>query len=764
MSGEPPASPPATLVGLDDGVEFDEFTQSPSVRHRENSGYDDHTTVHVNGDGLNDVDLSRNEEPDPTAHDFPTITEFAKALIFLKQASSTNLTRYDFTASTLKLFKFYSSPVVTVLRVFNVIVLLSLAYFERPTSIHNKPWIPAIVECINLAFLSLDLYVRYKCFGRRFIKNKWNWMKLLTIIAAYIDLFIDISMEETTYRYTRILRILYVIDFSSHTHQLFRNLVRTWLKQLAALFVVLIWIGLWALYGTILFSKESFYFDNWVDSYLNLFAAMTTVNFPDIMVPSYATSPLVTLCFFIMYMCTTFFLYLPISIAIVTKNFKEMMVEERLMKSKTKRKSELAAFSLLDSQKKGVIPEATYLAFLKTIHSSSLDGDVIQKALVDASVEILKRQELSINFSEFRRLCDTVILPLVDVDTMEVMKNAVLNPLKKADLKIPEVPVISRFVNLHKLIMNPWLEYVDTVLILINATLVCWVMIDYTPPLWAMVLDTIFLVFFVILTLTRTFILGIWAYKWNMMDLVIAVMNIIGEIMRYVLIDDISVSSTSYYHAAMLLNYARFIRLISSTHRARAMVGVLWKLIVMLGNFAALLIVLFYTFALLGVFLFHGCLTPGNDVLLNPLPNNPQNLMYNGANYYNMVTFDNFPSAMTTMFHLMVVNNWHVTAWAVFACTSRGAWFFFLIFWFTVPITMLNIIIAFVIDSLQYLYTALSDIKSDDILGTIMQQTTKSFENLLDGIFEGGDEATDAADANADEDSDKSKTVRMDPI
>ena len=75
---------------------------------------------------------------------------------------------------------------------------------------------------------------------------------------------------------------------------------------------------------------------------------MTTVNFPDIMVPSFADSPVLTILFFIFFMSTTYLFYLPISIAIVTKNFKEIMVEEHLTRSKQKRGAEVAAFQLLD--------------------------------------------------------------------------------------------------------------------------------------------------------------------------------------------------------------------------------------------------------------------------------------------------------------------------------------------------------------------------------------------------------------------------------
>eukprot|EP01118_Nematostelium_gracile_P012466 TRINITY_DN4550_c0_g1_i1.p1 TRINITY_DN4550_c0_g1~~TRINITY_DN4550_c0_g1_i1.p1 ORF type:complete len:146 (+),score=29.76 TRINITY_DN4550_c0_g1_i1:60-440(+) len=109
--------------------------------------------------------------------------------------------------------------------------------------------------------------------------------------------------------------------------------------------------------------------------------------------------------------------------------------------------------------------------------------------------------------------------------------------------------------------------------------------------------------------------------------------------------------------------------------------------------------------------------------------------MYDAAHYAGMITFDNFATAMTTNFHLMIINNWHVTALGVMTCCGKPTYIFFLVFWFTITITMINVIIAFVIDSLQFLYNALQEFKSDDLLSEILQRTTKNFSSLVENLL-----------------------------
>eukprot|EP01118_Nematostelium_gracile_P012468 TRINITY_DN4550_c0_g2_i2.p1 TRINITY_DN4550_c0_g2~~TRINITY_DN4550_c0_g2_i2.p1 ORF type:complete len:147 (+),score=29.02 TRINITY_DN4550_c0_g2_i2:45-443(+) len=115
------------------------------------------------------------------------------------------------------------------------------------------------------------------------------------------------------------------------------------------------------------------------------------------------------------------------------------------------------------------------------------------------------------------------------------MKKHVLTPLKKADLKLPESQSLNRCLNIKKWITNPYVEYFDTLMILLNGALVCWVTLptsdDVYDPLWGLVLDICFVIFFTALTLTRVFTLGVWASPHILFDMLIVTLSMIGEVL-----------------------------------------------------------------------------------------------------------------------------------------------------------------------------------------------------------------------------------------
>lgn len=97
-------------------------------------------------------------------------------------------------------------------------------------------------------------------------------------------------------------------------------------------------------------------------------------------------------------------------------------------------------------------------------------------------------------------------------------------------------------------------------------------------------------------------------------------------------------------------------------------------------QFMVLAFLIFYVFAILGkrcevarhalaftlglgMELFGGKLTKSNPLL--------QGTSYYDAGYYDMVHWNDFSSAMLTLVHLLILNNWFVTFHAVVAVTSR---------------------------------------------------------------------------------------------
>jgi hypothetical protein len=68
-------------------------------------------------------------------------------------------------------------------------------------------------------------------------------------------------------------------------------------------------------------------------------------------------------------------------------------------------------------------------------------------------------------------------------------------------------------------------------------------------------------------------------------------------------------------------------------------------------------------------------------------------------NYY-LMNFNDFPSAMVTLFVLMVVNNWFIIVGIFVDMSGSTMWtrLFFIVFYFLSVVVALNILIAFAID------------------------------------------------------------------
>lgn len=112
--------------------------------------------------------------------------------------------------------------------------------------------------------------------------------------------------------------------------------------------------------------------------------------------------------------------------------------------------------------------------------------------------------------------------------------------------------------------------------------------------------------------------------------------------------------------------------------------------------YSGVIFVFYYMFAIMGMLFFNGVLVRGNPKLLGT--------DYDKNGYYDMIHFNSFHSAMVSMFHLHVMNNWNVTLKAVLAATNGFSCIFFLAFYFVTTLSISNIITAVVLKSIKQVY------------------------------------------------------------
>ncbi|CAK9047553.1 unnamed protein product, partial [Durusdinium trenchii] len=141
----------------------------------------------------------------------------------------------------------------------------------------------------------------------------------------------------------------------------------------------------------------------------------------------------------------------------------------------------------------------------------------------------------------------------------------------------------------------------------------------------------------------------------------------------------------------LVLHISRGICLTEHVPPLRYLAAMVAHLVPVYSQLGLLLFLVYYIFATVGVQLFGGLI----DV------HNP-NLDHTGfaeAQYWPL-NFNDFLSALVTLFCLMVVNNWYVVADGFMAVTSNYSAIFFVCFFVSVNLVVLNILMTLILESL----------------------------------------------------------------
>jgi len=195
-----------------------------------------------------------------------------------------------------------------------------------------------------------------------------------------------------------------------------------------------------------------------------------------------------------------------------------------------------------------------------------------------------------------------------------------------------------------------------------------------------------------VLVVSRLFVLTpILCCRVNILLLVEAVATKI--ILEFVL-------SFAFAESALLcrvIQFLRFLRifmLFVASKRMQYMAHTFASLVVMVFFFGVVMFTHFYFFSMIGMEIFSGIMVPSNQAIVNT--------DFHKMNYYTCCTFNDFPTSMSTLFHLMVVNNWQVTMRAHCVAFGEIAIGFFLIFYFTTVTILMNLLVALFIESFMF--------------------------------------------------------------
>lgn len=189
----------------------------------------------------------------------------------------------------------------------------------------------------------------------------------------------------------------------------------------------------------------------------------------------------------------------------------------------------------------------------------------------------------------------------------------------------------------------------------------------------------------------------VWAFglcryarsNFNKLDIIIAVAAIAGTVLELSL--DRARLEAQWSSAITFVRTLRILRPLRAIAGFGTTVKAFLDILPVLGQYLTVLVAVFYAFGIVGVGAFAGVLQPSNARVAAS--------SYGVAGFY-AYNFDDLGSAMTSLFYLMVVNNWPIIMEGCVAATN-SSWTraYFVAFYFITVVLVLSVLVAFIIES-----------------------------------------------------------------
>ena len=203
---------------------------------------------------------------------------------------------------------------------------------------------PLICSTLDLMCLAYFGFFRYfkTTWATQNKKDSCRNVFFLSLCAGQAIVFILAIFNISSVFYADLIRPVIVFDLFSQLRFSSIEFLRDVRSSISILFSIFAWIFFFALAGFYLF-RNSFegltYFKNLQQSFMSMLTAMTTANYPDVMLPQYYNNFFVVF-FFIIYLLFGIFFLLSVLIANVFNKYKTRL-EERISRDENMRRDQI---------------------------------------------------------------------------------------------------------------------------------------------------------------------------------------------------------------------------------------------------------------------------------------------------------------------------------------------------------------------------------------------------------------------------------------
>mmetsp|Transcript_28807 Transcript_28807/g.67030 ORF Transcript_28807/g.67030 Transcript_28807/m.67030 type:complete len:751 (+) Transcript_28807:123-2375(+) len=663
----------------------------------------------------------------PTTRLNELVSEVDVAAVWVEKARSGSVQWVDScSVGQMQAYRFRKrlKPVTTLAKY----SLLALAIFERPSwclkdasacpgpahpELHaaGAPMLDIttsnIISIVIWSYFAFMLLLRRRALGDAHCLDTLQICGVCAHLVAFADCVValfnvtGIVPGPGTFRIARLLRPFIFLFYTKSIREAGQRVLQSIPGFADALLALLFSVLLFSWFGLILFAETKegeTYFSSWVSALSNMWILFTTANSPDLYVPIY-TRHRVSFVFFFLYTVLTLYLVSNILLAFVFDAYKQKLKEHVKLHYKNQAKAMQHAFALLQHQ--GSIGPKTWSAFFNAYfahHYHAWDmrsGSIVAKQVFNA---MDKDHNMGIDEQEFK----AVLKVLLDSETYIAPDSAVRSRPSQLLVWRKWLQKTCFFSSTGKPVF-PWDDMMDAVIfvgVLLtlvqtflflgpSSTLHGWFMTTYK-------IMAVFSLIYIVELTVKISILGFprfWYTKvfFHRIDF----FNVYGlcAIEIYNLI--VHGSNPLTIRIAILLHITRSLRVLRHIEALNFITQMLIRLAPTYWRMCMLLILVYYTYATIGVEVFGGDIYEGRKDLAKS--------GYAAANYW-AFNFNDFVSGMVTLFVLMVGNNWQVFAGAfIQASGSKWAAAFFVSFAVVSDLIVLNILMALILECSQSL-------------------------------------------------------------
>ena len=235
-------------------------------------------------------------------------------------------------------------------------ILLLLALLEPPavevfanipTGVHSS------IELCALSILGVSIGLQIRWLGfRLFLQHKRSLGKTIVWLIMLIEAFVVLARNSSHFRVTRALRPIFLIDnrYLGGVRRLLRQIFQSLPPILEVMVLMFFSVLIFVVFGFYLFSSNPMdpYFTSFYQTFVSLYVLLTTANFPDVMMPSYAKSRWSSV-FFIIFLSVVLYFIMNLMLAIVFVSFSNIEREKFRKLFLHKRAACQHAFQLLIS-------------------------------------------------------------------------------------------------------------------------------------------------------------------------------------------------------------------------------------------------------------------------------------------------------------------------------------------------------------------------------------------------------------------------------